>query len=504
MHSDAGDRSNDAIRINGKDVRAKVIGEGANLGCTQLGRIEYALLGGRNNTDAIDNSAGVDTSDHEVNLKILMGGPLRRGELAAEARDELLAQMTDEVAKLVLKDNYDQTLALTVAEAFGAADLDAYGRYMRDLEKRGRLDRAVEFLPDDAELHRRAQAGRGLTRPEIAVLLAYAKLDLKAELVASDLPDDPYFLPALTNYFPPEAVERLGEELQRHRLRREIITDGVTNSLVNLAGPLFVARMKEMSGATEARVVRAFTVADAAFGFSVLKKRIDALDLKMDAKLQTSMYGDIARVLRRLGLWFITNVPSNANLAETVVLYRDAAEKLRGTFSTLVSPFEAHDTEARIAELEKAGAPHDVAEEVAVLRLMAGLPEIALLAHNKQFDLDLVAGAYFAMGQTVGIDRLRGRAARVTAAEHWDRLAIRRIVDDLFAGQRGLTAAALKAVTGEKGRAAGAEAVKQWANAHADALERATSFLQALDATGDITVAKLTLANSQIHELAAR
>jgi glutamate dehydrogenase len=262
--------------------------------------------------------------------------------------------------------------------------------------------------------------------------------------------------------------------------------------------------MKEMSGATEARVVRAFTVADAAFGFSVLKKRIDALDLKMDAKLQTSMYGDIARVLRRLGLWFITNVPPNANLAETVVLYRDAAEKLRGTFSTLVSPFEAHDTEARIAELEKAGAPHDVAEEVAVLRLMAGLPEIALLAHNKQFDLDLVAGAYFAMGQTVGIDRLRGRAARVTAAEHWDRLAIRRIVDDLFAGQRGLTAAALKAVTGEKGRAAGAEAVKQWANAHADALERATSFLQALDATGDITVAKLTLANSQIHELAAR
>jgi glutamate dehydrogenase len=500
---EVGDRSNDAVRISGKELRAKVIGEGANLGLTQLGRIECAMNGVRLNTDAIDNSAGVDTSDHEVNLKILMGGAMRRGEMTAVERDELLARMTDEVAALVLKDNYDQTLAITVSEARGSIDLDACGRYMRDLEARGRLDRAVEFLPDDAELRRRAQSGKGLTRPELSVLLAYAKLDLKAELLASDLPDDPYFVPALASYFPPEAVAALPDELTRHRLKREIITDVVANRLINLAGPLFVARMKEMSGAPAARIVRAFAVADGAFGLSTLKKRIDGLDLKVDARLQIAMYADIAQVLRRLGLWFITNVPEGADLSSIVALYRDGADKLRGTFSTLVSPYEAHDTEARIAELVAGGVPHDIAEDAAVLPLMAGLPEIALMASHLSLNLDLVAGAYFAMGAAVGLDRLRGLAGRISAGEHWDRLAIRRIIDDLYAGQRALTSSALKSVAGSD-RAAGAAAVAAWTEAHADALKRAKSFLAALEASGELSVAKLTLAGSQIHELAAR
>jgi glutamate dehydrogenase len=504
-HLEVGDRANDAIRINGNQLRARVIGEGANLGLTQCGRIEYAQGGGRLNTDAIDNSAGVDTSDHEVNLKILMGGPMRRGELSPQGRDELLAQMTEEVAAHVLKDNYDQTLTLTVAQARSTADLEAYGRYMRDLEARGRLDRAVEFLPDDSELRRRAQTGKGMTRPELSVLLAYAKLDLKAELIASDLPDDPYFLPELNSYFPKEAVARLPDELVKHRLKREIIATQVTNKLVNLAGPLFIARMKEMSGAAAARIVCAFAVADGAFGLSQLKSRIDGLDLKIDPALQTGMYGDIAAILNRLGLWFITNIPADAPLGETVAMYCSAAEKLRGTFSTLVTPYEAQDTEARIAALEAAGAPHDVAEDAGALPLLGALPEIALLAHANGLDLDLVAGAYFTMGAAVGIDRLRGLAGRIAAAEHWDRLAIRRINDDLYAGQRALTATALKLLkTKETGRAAGTEAVRRWTEAHGDALRRAKSFLEALESTGDLSVAKLTLANSQIHELAAR
>src|SRR6202012_4172601 len=188
---DAGDRTNDAVRVNGGEVRAKVVGEGANLGTTQLGRIEYARAGGRINTDAIDNSAGVDTSDHEVNLKILLGSPQRRGELTPEARDDLLNAMTDDVAAHVLKDNYDQTLALSVAQGRAFKDLDAHGRTMRDLERRGRLDRAVEFLPTDVDLQKLENETKGLTRPELAVLLAYAKLDLDAEIVASTLPDDP-------------------------------------------------------------------------------------------------------------------------------------------------------------------------------------------------------------------------------------------------------------------------------------------------------------------------
>src|SRR5262249_48256049 len=189
-HAEVGDRANDAIRVNGAELRCKVIGEGGNLGATQLGRIEYALKGGRINTDAIDNSAGVDTSDHEVNLKILASGPLRRGELTGEERDALLEQMTDDVAAHVLEDNYDQTVALSVSQWLGMRDLDAQGRFMREMERRSKLDRAVEFLPDDAALRRRAQSKTPLTRPELAVLLAYAKLDLDAELLASDVPDD--------------------------------------------------------------------------------------------------------------------------------------------------------------------------------------------------------------------------------------------------------------------------------------------------------------------------
>lgn len=500
---DVGDRANDAVRINGDEVKAKVIGEGANLGVTQLGRVEYALAGGRINTDAIDNSAGVDTSDHEVNLKILMSGPLRRDELSADSRDALLTEMTDDVAAHVLKDNYDQTLALSVAQSRGTKDIDAHGRFIRDLERRGKLDRAVEFLPDDESLRKRGQANIGLTRPELAVLLAYAKLDLDSEINRSDLPDDPHFATELASYFPPAAAARFRDEMEKHRLRREIISTVLSNRIVNLAGPVFIHRMKEVSGATAASVARAFVLAEGSFGLSALKARIDALDYKVRADIQTGMYADIAELLRRLGVWFLVNVPANAPLTETIARHRAGVEALRGTFATLVSPYEAQATEARIAELQKAGAPLDVAEDVAVLPLLGAAPEIAKLAHDTSLDVDLVAGAYFAIGATVGLDRLRGLAGRIAAAEHWDRLAIRRISDDLFAGQRALSAQVLAKFAKGKTRNEGAEAVKQWAEEHRDALMRTRDFLAELERTGDLSIAKLTLANSQIHELSA-
>jgi glutamate dehydrogenase len=500
---DVGDRANDALRVDGRDVRAKVIGEGANLGATQLGRVEYARGGGRINTDAIDNSAGVDTSDHEVNLKILFSGPMRRGEITPEMRDKMLEAMTDDVAAHVLKDNYDQTLALSVAQSRSVSDLDAHARLMRDLEKRGKLDRAVEFLPDDEELRKRQQDGIGLTRPELAVLLAYAKLDLAAEIADSDLPDDPFFARELESYFPPAAADKLRHEMENHRLRREIITDVLTNQLVNLAGPVFIHRLKEISGAAGERAARAFALADGAFRLSALKARIDTLDLKVPPNLQIAMYADITELLRRLGLWFLMNAPATADLAETVERYRSGIDALQGTFSTLVSAYEAHDTESRIAELEEAGVPKDLAEDVAVLPLLSASPEIVQLAHNRGFDIDLVAGAYFAIGESVGIDRLRGLASRIVAGEHWDRLAIRRIVDDLFAGQRALTTDALSAIKDGKGsRADGAKAVAAWAERNADALTRARSFLDELERAGELSIAKLTLANSQVHALA--
>ncbi|MBV9330042.1 MAG: NAD-glutamate dehydrogenase, partial [Alphaproteobacteria bacterium] len=503
--AEAGDRTNDAVRINAADIRARVIGEGANLGVTQPGRVEFAQGGGRINTDAVDNSAGVDTSDHEVNLKILLSGPLRRGKLTAKARNTLLDEMEDDVAKHVLADNYDQTLAISVAEMRASKDLDAHGRYMRDLEARAKLDRSVEFLPDDAGLRARAQRGEGLTRPELAVMMAYAKLDLDQEILASELPDDPAFESTLAGYFPQRAVEQFADEVRKHPLRREIISTVLANRIVNLSGPAFVARMKEMSGASSARIARAYLVAEGAFGLAALKTRIDALDGKVAAAVQNEMHLDIAEIFRRLGLWFIVNVPADAELASTVALYRAGAEELRGTFASLVSSFEAHDTETRIAQLVEKGVPLDIAEDVSVLPLMGGTPEIAFLAHERSLNVDLVAGAYFAAGAVTGIDRLRGLAQRIAPAEHWDRLAIRRITDDLFAGQRAIAHNALDFLKKDKrsgSRADGAEAVDAWAKARQDPLMRARSFLAALEQSGELSVAKLTLANSQIHELA--
>jgi len=504
---DVGDRSNDAVRVNGKEIRAKVIGEGANLGCTQLGRVEFALAGGRIDTDAIDNSAGVDTSDHEVNLKILLSGPLRRGTLSPADRDTLLAEMTDDVAAHVLKDNYDQTLALSVAELRAAKDLDADGRFMRDLERRGKLDRAVEFLPDDEALRNRAKENKALTRPELAVLLAYAKLDLDAEINDSELPDDPFFEADLAGYFPPAAAQKFPDAVEHHRLRREIIATVLSNRIVNLAGPVLIHRMKEITGAPGWQAARAVVVANGTFGLSALKARIDALDGKVHAQAQVSMYADLADLLRRQGVWFMANIAADADLEPTIALYRGGVEALRGTFSTLISEYDARDIEARIAELRAANVPLDVAEDVAVLPLMAAAPEITMLAHAKTLPIDLVAGAYFAAGEAAGLDRLRGLAARIASPEHWDRLAIRRMVDDLYSGQRALTAEALGTlgtVPPAANRHDGAKAVAAWAEARAEHLTRARNFLNELERGGELSIAKLTLANSQIQQLAAR
>jgi glutamate dehydrogenase len=275
---------------------------------------------------------------------------------------------------------------------------------------------------------------------------------------------------------------------------------------VNLAGPVFVSRMKEVSGAPTARVARAFAVAEGAFGLSAIKQRIDALDYKVDAAVQTGMYTDIAELLRRLGLWFLSNVPGNADLGETVARHRAGVAALRGTFSSLVSDYEMQDTMAHIRALMDAGVPEALAHDVAALPLWSTAPEITQLASARGLDVDFVAGAYFAVGSTIGLDRLRGLASQISAVEHWDRLAIRRIVDDLFASQRVLAGEALDAFDRARSealkRADGAQAVHMWTKSHAERLARTQAFLAELERTGDLSIAKLTLANSQIRELA--
>ena len=503
--ADAGDRTNDSLRVNGREIKAKVVGEGANLGLTQLGRVEYARSGGRINTDAVDNSAGVDTSDHEVNIKILMSGPLRRAEIKEEERDQLLAAMTEDVGRLVLADNYDQTFAISVAQASSARDLDAAGRFMRELEKSGKLDRSVEFLPDDEALRALAREGLGLTRPDLAVLLAYAKLDLFHAVVASELPDDGYFAAELEAYLPPLAVKRFADELPNHRLRREIVASRLANETVNLAGPLFVQRMRELSSASGGEIARAFVLSANAFGLEELKIRVSALDLKVRADIQNAMMVDVAELMRRLGLWFLVHLPGGTGIAETVRIYGAGVAALKGHFAGLISPYEAQATEARIAELQAAGIPLDVAEDVAVLPLLGAVPEIVLLSQLHNVPVDAAAGAYFAVGTLVGLDRLRGLASRISVTDHWDRLAIRRMVDDLFASQRVLAVEAIgnaRDVLKRGDRTKGAEAAQAWAATRQEDLLRAQTFLSEIEHGGPLTIAKLTLANSQVQKLA--
>jgi glutamate dehydrogenase len=484
-HLEAGDRANDAVRINGSEVRAKVVGEGANLGVTQLARIEYARGGGRIDTDAVDNSAGVDTSDHEVNLKILLGGPVMRGDLTEARRNELLAAMTDDVAVHVLADNYNQTLALSVAELAGKRDLDAYGRLIRDLESRGRLDRAVEFLPSDTQLNALAKDGKALTRPELSVLLAYAKLDLDAEILASSLPDDPFFGALLAGYFPPAAVAAFPDEPERHRLKREIISTVLTNSIVNLAGPVFVLRTREVTGLAAADVARGFVLSDGAFGLSALKARIDALDGRVDTALQTRLYSDLADQFRRASRWFLAHVAADSALADTSARYRAGLEALRQHYQL------TRDDQACVAKLVEAKVPEDLARAIVLLGPLSTGLDVVLLAEESGKAPREVGALYFDLGARLGLDRLRAVAGRFAPPDHWDRLALRRLMDDLSSAQRGIARKLLR-----EGMAA-----EDWAKRQDSALARTRDFLGSLDSSGDLSVAKLMLASSQIQSL---
>ena len=483
-HLDAGDRANDAVRINGSEVGAKVVGEGANLGVTQLGRIEAARAGIRIDTDAVDNSAGVDTSDHEVNLKILLGGPVMRGELSEEQRNTLLASMTDDVAAHVLADNYNQTLALSVAQSRGVRDLDAHGRLMRDLELRGKLDRAVEYLPSDAQLKALANDRSGLTRPELCVLLAYAKLDLDAEVLASALPDDPTFAALLAGYFPPAAVAAFPDEPQRHRLKREIVSTVLINAIVNLAGPVFVLRIREVTGLAAAQVARRFVQSDRALRLCAHKARKDARGRRIEAALQTELYDGIADQFRRATSWFLTNVSADAPIAETVMQYRASLDALRQSYVL------NEGDKKRIEALSK-HVPDDLARDWSLMRHLVSALDVALLARGTGKSPGTVAPVYGALGQTLGLDRLRAMAGKFSPPEHWDRLALRRLMDDLSQSQRNIAGTLLGSGTG----------VEDWAKSQEGALERTRDFLGILESSGELSVAKLMLASSQIQNL---
>ena len=329
-HADVGDKANDALRVNGGELRAKVVGEGGNLGFTQRGRIEFALSGGKVNTDAIDNAGGVNCSDHEVNIKVLLDTVVAEGDMTVKQRNALLAEMTDAVAERVLRGSYTQTQSLSLARVQAPAMLDVHDRVMRDLEAAGRLDRALEALPDAEAVAERRTAGLGLTQPELAVMLAYSKILLYASLLDSDLPEDPALDGELDRYFPSPLPERFGDVMRRHRLKREIVATRVTNDLIDRAGTTFVFRLREDTGASMADIARASVVARDVFAVRSLWADVEALDGSVPAETQYDMLLSSRRMVERSTRWLLRSRPRPLDIAAERERYGEGAATVAG------------------------------------------------------------------------------------------------------------------------------------------------------------------------------
>jgi glutamate dehydrogenase len=501
-----GDKANDAIRVDGGELRARVIGEGANLGLTQAGRIAFALSGGRINTDAIDNSAGVDSSDHEVNIKILTGAAIASGALKAADRNALLASMTDEVGLKVLAHNYDQTLAVSLQEDDGPGALDAQQQFMLWLGARGRLDRKVEGLPDDARLAERKLAGQALTRPELAVLTAYSKLELFDEIVASAAPDDAFFKQTLVRYFP-APLAKFEADMQRHRLRREIVSTILSNEIVNMCGPTFPERLRQSARCDTAAMVLAFEASRQIFRLDQAWDEVSALDLKIPAAAQTALYQEISTVLRRQTFWLARRaVRPGATVQALIGAYQPAADALRAVGGSVLSRFEQSRLEARVQTFVSLGAPEAMARNVGLLRPLVATADIGDLSRQAGWPEPAMAALYHQVGAAFDFDRLRAGAGAVPSADHFDRLAVRRLIEDLMVEQMTLTRAVAASTTlsAGSGEAAAEAAVDTWIGSRLEIVEGLRASVDEIVASGTgWTFAKLTIANSVIREIAA-
>ena len=506
-HAQAGDKANDAHRVDGEDVRAQVIGEGANLGVTQAGRIAFARKGGRINTDAVDNSAGVDTSDHEVNIKILLQDAMATGGLSLEARNVLLADMTDAVGQLVLAHNYDQTLALTLAQATAATDLDSHERFIERLEGSGKLVRSVEGLPSAEDLRALREARLGMTRPELAKLIAYAKIDLFDALVDSPVPDDPYFVDTLRAYFPPQ-LGVYATQMERHRLRREIIATRLADALINFGGPTFIDRVRDTVRAAPVQVAAAFESARAIYRFDALADRINALDSKVPAAAQTALHLEISAALRRIVAYLARRAgPTGQALAigPTIAQYQAAVDAQLAEADACLTARELEGCATRQAAFVKAGAPADLAHDAALLPVMMAALDVADLAAKSGWPVRAAAQLYRAVGAAFGLDRLRGAAAEFKLTEHWDRLAVRRAVEEIYEDQRALAEAAI-AATGQapagSDKAWAEAAARGWIDSLGSQATLARSTFAELDGQGSWTFAKLMIAAAEFNGLA--
>ena len=490
-HTQAGDKAGDAFRVNGGELRCKVLVEGGNLGCTQNGRVEFAQKGGLIYTDAIDNSAGVDCSDHEVNIKILLDRIVEAGDLTLKQRNDLLASMTDEVGQLVLADNYYQTQALDIACHRPLYVLDGQQRLMQWLEGAGHLNRAIEFLPNDEEIARRRARKMGLTAPEGAVVLAYAKMSVFDELVASNLPDDPYFSRALKAYFPKVLSEKFGDAIARHPLKREIIATFVANTMLNRTGATFVNFLAAEAAATTADVVRAYTLAREIFDLEPLWDQIDALDYRVSTSLQLDLLSKLIAITQRASRWMLRVRSTGADLPSLIQRYQPGARELRSNLDHWL-PVKANAGWQQAAQtLVKAGVEQELAQNLTALEFIFPALDLVDLAQGANTGLEQAARAYFGVDGELGLTAWRTEINRLPTDTLWQTQARGSARDDVYSIACQIT----------RGLLSRSESVSDWSAQHESAITRLCKLLQNIG-TQSADLAPISVALRELRHLA--
>lgn len=499
MNEYVGDKTNDPIRINGRDLNCQVVVEGGNLGFTQLGRVEFALKGGHIYTDFIDNSAGVDCSDHEVNIKILLNGLVLRGDMTLKQRNELLLAMTEDVGGLVLRDNYMQTQALSIATRQAEKNHDLFTRFMQEMINSGKLDRDIEFLPDDKQLQERKGLGKALTAPEMAVLLAYSKMQLKEEILLSDLPEDSYLAEIITTAFPTEISRSYREAMLNHSLRREIIATQVSSFIINYMGITFINRIVEETGASVAAIIRAYMIAHAVFEADKLWHAIEALDYKVNTDTQYDMMQSVTRLLRRATRWFLRNHRNSLPaLSEVVGLYKDKVQQFYDSMPILLSGAAKKYYDNFYKRYQEAGVPDDLAKHVGITIAMFASLDIIAASNEHHFDCKQTAKVYFKLGAHLELGWLRANIINQIEESHWDALGKAALRDDIDLQHRELAVAVLT-FSSDKNKAN--ISVQEWLEYHPSLMERWQRVILSLKSTNTVTFVMHAVAVRELFEL---
>jgi len=497
-NAEVGDRANDGLRVDGGELRCRVVGEGGNLGFTQMGRIEYALKGGRVYMDAIDNSAGVDCSDHEVNIKILLDVIVEAGDMTEKQRNELLASMTDEVGDLVLRDNYQQTQAINQAAALAHPMVDVHARYIHALEHSGRLDRSLEFLPGDEELGERRSENRGLTAPELAILLSYSKITTYQDLLKSDAPEDPYLSRELERYFPSALRDRFSEQIHEHRLHRQITATHITNSLVNRNGPSFVFRLGEETGAAAPDIARAYMAAREVFSMRTLWDGVEALDNTVEARVQTKIMLDARKLVERASRWLLRYRRAPLNVGATISHFSEGAAELSELIPGILLDGDREAVANAAHRLTEANVPEDLAERAANLGPMFSALDITDVANSTGEPLEMTAAIYFTLGDRLRLHWLRRHIEALPRDNRWRTLARSALRDDIFNQHASLAEEVLRDTPEDK---PAHERIGEWVEANEGPADRTMQVLADINSSGTFDLSTLSVALREIRNL---